>query len=219
VEDSGTTETQQPDQHAAFDPFDIASIVLSPAAEGFKTKAALQRIAHGRPRRFEQIRVNRGLPLREGLSEVRRSIQLGIIKREDDAIAKRHEFACSAAVTAEYEATGLVVRHSCFLAQYRSSGALILWTIKTASSGILHPSSESQLQIAEAAVHRWVGMEWNGLTYELREPEKAAAATYREPIWTIISWDQAIRLAFPGDELIRDVNNPLILDMLGLAKP
>jgi hypothetical protein len=199
------------------DPFDISSIILPPASETFRTKTVLQRINHGKPRAFDQVRVHPGLPMREGLSQVRRYIQLGIIKREDEATGKHYEFACSAAVTAAYEARRLVVRHTVYLAMHRSSRKPFLWTIKTPSSGMLHTSSETQLKIAEIAVDRWVGIEWDGITNILIEPDREAASAWNEPVWEIRSWEEAIRLAFPGNELIRDVNNPLILDMLGKA--
>jgi hypothetical protein len=199
----------------------IEDIILRPVSETFKSKKTLTRIPHGRPRPFDQVRVHPGLPMTKGLSQVLRQIQLGIIKRENDKDGRRYEYACSSAVTAQYEDRKLVVRHTCYLAQYRSSGAHFLWTIKTPNYGKLHQSSETQLEIAEESAGRWLGIEYDNETGTNNkiEPDAEVEATYTEPVWEIESWLEAIRLAFPGNELITDIHNPIILEMLAKARP
>lgn len=197
---------------------DISDIIAQPQSETFKTRTVLSRISHGKPATFDQFRVHPGLPLVDGASEVRRLIVLGILK-DTDAAGKRYEFATSNAVLSHYENRGLVVRHTVYLAMSRRSRKPFLWTIKTPGIGDMHQSSKDQLNYAEMAVDRWVAMKsWDGTTYGEAELDLNAAATWKNPDWSVISsWDHAIRLAFPGNELITDINNPLILDMIGQA--
>ena len=200
------------------DPHDIRNLILPPVAEGFKNRPSLQRIAHGRPAKFKYVRTHPGLPLTEGLSEVRRCISLGILENTDEVTNKSTFYGCSAAVTAAYEETGIVTRHTLYLAQYRS-GVHIIWRIKTPSfGGGLHPSSDTQLKAAEHAVEHWTSITWDGSAYILNEPDREALGRYRDPVWNkILSWEHALRLAWPGNELITDINSELILEMLGKA--
>jgi hypothetical protein len=187
-------------------------------SQPFKSKVKLQRIGRGKPARFNFFRTNPGLPLREGVSEVRRCVSIGMLKYQDDNDGKRYEYGCTNAVTAAYESTGVVVRHTVYLVQYQKSRRPFLWTIATPTTREMHASSKSQLNIAEEAVDHWFGIEWDGNDNKRVDPEPNAEMLWREPTWEAIkSWDEAIRLAFPGSEMIRDINNQLILDMLGRA--
>jgi hypothetical protein len=164
-------------------------------------------LAVRRPKSREYFRVYEG----EG-----REIALGVYVHRPEGSMDDETFLITRKSAAEdylLRNGELKIKH--FVLCQSARGATFLWGLPTAEHGeAVRPHVRSAHKIANAAKAKWVRLKWVRASADYEQI--TAEDLHQQPVWPDLTLQEILALAFPVENIISDLDHPVMLELRGI---